>query len=401
MTTMLTLDEAIACTRSTVGYVDSTAGVWRQIAANKPRRSNKGLLIEEARTNSIPNNSMMGAAAGSPGTFPTGWGPGGFAGVTRTVVGVGVENGVEYMDVRFNGTLGAADAYHTAFTQIVSGVANGQTWYVSIFLKLVAGTLTNIDSFRILSNVYSPGPVFLQQMNTLLSTPTSTLARSGGAQTISGVGADRVDPHLSILGDADGGAVDFTIRIGWPQYELGAFMTSPIRTTSAAVTRARDLIEVNNPADIINVRAITMLADFTLHGDPTAAAYSGNFPVPMGWHALSSANEVIFYIVGANGQTQLRIISAGVDQQVTPGTSTNARAKIGGAAETDNVRGARNGVLSALNTTFDMPASNIIAARATLGGYPDLINYPLSGYMHRIEFLPYRVTDAELSEMTA
>jgi hypothetical protein len=40
--------------------------------------------------------------------------------------------------------------------------------------------------------------------------------------------------------EAASGAVDATFRIGWPQLELGAFASSPIRTTSAAVTRATD-----------------------------------------------------------------------------------------------------------------------------------------------------------------
>src|SRR5262249_37063800 len=38
-----------------------------------------------------------------------------------------------------------------------------------------------------------------------------------------------------------------TLRIGWPQLELGSSVTSPIRTTNAAVTRAADVLTVTNP----------------------------------------------------------------------------------------------------------------------------------------------------------
>jgi len=64
---------------STATYFDS-AGVLQSAAIDAPRFDYnpstlvaQGLLIEEARTNSIRNNTMVGAAAGTPGTNPTNW----------------------------------------------------------------------------------------------------------------------------------------------------------------------------------------------------------------------------------------------------------------------------------------------------------------------------------------
>jgi hypothetical protein len=81
--------------------VKEAAGWW-SFASNLPRITNQGLLVEEARTNSIRNNSMQGAVAGTPGTLPTNWSESRAAGLTQTVVGTGTQNGIDYIDIRLN-----------------------------------------------------------------------------------------------------------------------------------------------------------------------------------------------------------------------------------------------------------------------------------------------------------
>src|SRR5262249_20993640 len=97
----------LAVTRAgNTAYVDDAMGTWTLVNANLPRISNKGLLVEEARTNSIRNNSMQGAAAGTPGTIPTNWQSSinSSAGLTQTIVGTGTTLGMEYIDIRAFGT---------------------------------------------------------------------------------------------------------------------------------------------------------------------------------------------------------------------------------------------------------------------------------------------------------
>src|SRR3954464_10592323 len=63
-------------------YFDQT-GTLQAAATNVPRLDwdpvtlqPRGLLVEEARTNGIRNNSMTGAVVGTPGTLPTNWATG-------------------------------------------------------------------------------------------------------------------------------------------------------------------------------------------------------------------------------------------------------------------------------------------------------------------------------------
>ena len=91
-------------TRASTKYAQDLAGVWTEFASGVPAITDRGILIEESRTNQIRNNSMQGAVAGTPGTLPTNWGVSVAGGLTRTVVGTGTENGIEYIDVRVQGT---------------------------------------------------------------------------------------------------------------------------------------------------------------------------------------------------------------------------------------------------------------------------------------------------------
>lgn len=255
----------IQCTRASTATYSGPDGVLRTVANNVPRIDFDpitgkclGLLVEEQRTNSIRNNTMLGASAGIPGTMPTNWSASTpVVGLSREIVGVGVEDGIEYIDIRWSGTA-TASASGAGFAQFESATgiaaASAQTWTTSANLRLVGGSLTGVNNvtFRNTQRNSSGADVgALTSEN--LNVTNAPLVRQRLAASITLTNADTafVVPFLAI-GFSVGAEIDVTLRIGLPQIELGSVATSVIRTTSASTTRAADVVTMalDNRADI-------------------------------------------------------------------------------------------------------------------------------------------------------
>ncbi len=98
----------VAIARASLGYADDSFGNWLPFAANVLRRTDKGLMIEEGRTNGIRNNSAQGivvGTVGAGGAFPTNWENFSASnGIACSILGAGTELAVDYVDIRFQGT---------------------------------------------------------------------------------------------------------------------------------------------------------------------------------------------------------------------------------------------------------------------------------------------------------
>jgi hypothetical protein len=235
---------------STVGeYIPTTSTINSapRFDHNPTTGESLGLLVEEARTNSIRNNTMVGAVAGTPGTVPTNWtlAQNGITGLSFSVVSVGTENGIAYTDFRINGTpSGSIPQGVQLLLDTSTGISASasQTWTESVYYKLSAGSLANIPNFRINIQQYNAG-VFVQSNSTIVTAPSATLTRVSGTTTLSASTTTHALPLLAL--ETIGGApIDITLRIGLPQLEQGAFATSPILTSSATVTRAADVASI-------------------------------------------------------------------------------------------------------------------------------------------------------------
>ena len=249
------LDPAVTFARATAGTFLSATGSLVVAPPNTPRfnyRFNSttgnyeslGLLIEGASTNYIRNNTTAGAVAGTPGTLPTNWGtffP--ISGVTRTVVGTGTENGIDYLDLRLAGTPSAAGSYFLQFDNNTSAVASiGQTWTTSVFLKLASGSLAGINAVLVsTSNRNSLGDVIAAGSTSV--TVTSNLRRF--SNTFTNPGANTAYEIGLIELQLSGAAIDITLRIGLPQLEQAEFPSSVIRTSSGAASRSADIVNIS------------------------------------------------------------------------------------------------------------------------------------------------------------
>lgn len=188
----------------------------------------------QSRSSSIRNSYGQGAVAGTPGTIPTNWIVFPLAGLTQTIVGVGVESGIDYLDFKVSGSTTGTSI--NIYFDSTSGIAaaNGQVWTNSVFLKLVGGSFTNVTAVALACNMRDAAVSSLGTVasSSFISSITSVLTRSPpGTVTLNQATTAFQVPILTFT-LTNGVAVDFTLRIGWPQSELNSVSTSPIRTSS-------------------------------------------------------------------------------------------------------------------------------------------------------------------------
>jgi hypothetical protein len=246
-------DGDFTVTRNTTATRLNDAGAIESVASGIPRLDYSvsgfvtgcpALLVEPAATNQIRNNSNAGAVTGTPGgTLPTNWTEA-LVGLTRSVIALGTENGVPYIDVRLSGTANASAASlnFESTTQIVA--TSGQVWTNSVYLKSIAAP-NPYANVRVGMIDRTSGGVFIATGQGSDLTLTSTLNRFSLTRALSsGSTVARVQPNV-VFNLVSGTAYDFTVRIGYPQMELGSVATSVIPTTAGTGSRSADVISVS------------------------------------------------------------------------------------------------------------------------------------------------------------
>lgn len=255
-----------AFSRASIGTYYDSNGVLQTAAANVKRVTYNPAnlmqepydLLESAATNTVRNNTMQGASAGSPGSTPTFWGieGNGTNGLTRTVVQVGVEDGIEFMEIRYAGTATANGTHQIGFESTTSTpAATGEKWGASLFVAAVGNAIGAINPRMQISERTAAGAqigvgeISIPFIQRRLSASRVTLVHTMAQPDVGRIS------HKLIFSYTNGSAVDVTLRLGLPQLELNQ-VTSPIRTSdgSGTRTRAADVIgpapalaEDNNP----------------------------------------------------------------------------------------------------------------------------------------------------------
>ena len=361
----------------------------------------QGLLIEEARTNSIRNNTMQGAVAGTPGTLPTNWASqiNTTTGLSSSVIGTGTENGITYLDVRLNGTASGAGSFDLFFEPANSLASlTGQTWTGSLYWKLQAGSTTGLSAAQFRTYEYTSGVTFIVSQSVNLSFPTSAALntqRAPATFTLSGGPTTAFQRPLIAFNIANGAAIDITLRIGLPQLEQGAFATSVIPTTTTALTRSADVASVNTLSPWYNVSAGTMYAEI------------GSAPVntiPQFAYALNDnlgggLGQVFTRRTG--GSTVNTAVSDGGVTQADIGSLTtvagSATYKVASAFAANDFAISLNGGAVVTDTSGALPSTiaKLFLGQNYVGGQV------LNGYLRRITYYPRRLSNAELQAITA
>jgi hypothetical protein len=229
--------------------------------------------------------------------------------VAAEVIGTGTDSGIPYIDIRYSGTpAGSGNIALRHETSTGVAAATAQTWTLSAFIKVQAGSLGAATIDFAMDENTGAGAFVAFGNSSAQSVTTSALnsQRFSFTRTLSGggtVGALRPMTRLVLTGTTP---LDVTLRIGAPVCEQGAFMTSPILTTSAAVTRAVDVATIATLGSWFNAAAGSLVADATLYGSIVSkfiAIFSDN-----------TANEVISLQTSSTGLPRVSITDDGVSQ---------------------------------------------------------------------------------------
>jgi hypothetical protein len=361
----------------------------------------RGLLIEEQRTNSIRNNTMVGAVAGSPGTAPTNWisWVGTTNGITSSIVGVGTESGVSYLDVRFQGTSTVTGTYANPAFDAAGAIsaANGQTWTETAYLKLVAGSLDGVTlGFRITNQAFTglgDSPAFSVTSGSLLAN------RFAYTLTIADASTTGISPRLRIA-LVNGTAYDFTLRIGLPQLEQGAFATSVIPTTTAAATRAAD-VAVMTGANFSNWYNQTE-GSFYIDADMFDTQF-GFFRYLLAANDASGSTTNLVALLVSSNSSNMRFaanaagaVSASLQQSLTLGSAFKGAV----AYKVDDFAVSYNGGTPLTDTSGDAPSGINTLVFGNISHTLGAGNHS-STHIRRVAYFPRRLANAELQGITS
>jgi hypothetical protein len=385
----LTTDGQLTFTRASTATRVNASGLIESVASGVPRldytnSSCPKILLEPQRTQSIRNSTMVGAVAGSPGTLPTNWTQGNaIGGFTRTVVGVGVENGLQYVDVRYNGT-----AISTFGDILLEGVnvtsANAASWTQSVYLKLIAAPNPPIAT-RFAFRQFNSGGTFLAVTTSSTITTTSSLSRFDRSFTTNQATVAFVQPSL-FFDFTNGAAYDFTVRIAAPQMELGSYATSFIPSTTAAVTRLADAASKTGISSLIGQTEGTLFLD---------ANISNLSQARRGILLYADINNYMSIQITGTNLLQFLVVASGAIQANFTIANPQGNVKIALAYKANDFVFYVNGVQRGTDTSGSVPATSELYLGADQTGA-----LQLAGGVNQTLLFKTRLTNAQLAELT-
>ena len=404
LTDAVTGSSLVTFTRASSGTFVGSDGLIATASNDAPRFDHNpatgeslGLLVEEARTNSIRNNTMVGAVAGTPGTLPTNWVQSIAAGLTRQIVATGTVNGIDYIEIRISGTTADTVGWSLGFDANTSVAASsGQAWTTSMYVAVVGGSTANMTSTTIRVVERGAAGVYITESGSSWGAAPSTLTpASRFSATRPSMGASTQFVSSNIYFNAISGvAIDITLRIGLPQLEQGAFATSPIPTTTAAVTRSADVASITGSAfsSWYSQSEGTVFWEAALApGNPPASTFPGYWSLNNG----TATNAIMGYAVSSTVNRLFVRESGTVTADISfPAFTAAATSKSAGAYKVNDAAGTTNGGTIGTDSSVTLPTPD----RLTIGA--QALGSPLNGYLRRLTYWPVRLGNNVLQQVT-
>lgn len=356
------LDSLFTFARASTATRFNASGVLETVASGVPRFDFdpatllcRGLLIEEARTNLLTRSAEFD--------------------VDRILISTVVTANTHSAP---DGTMSADSLAFTGggqAAQFVSGVATNTTYIFSVWLKVAAGA----------------GAARLKWYNGQASTDlyTADLAVTTAWQRFScafTTGSSVSSFNVAIANATDG--ANRTIIAWGAQLEAGAFPTSYIPTTSAAVTRAEDALSITSLSPWFSAAAGTLLAEAN--------------PCMGGVVIDSSPSRTRIYSRIGDGMAAARVYDGtSWGGEIAFGVWGGGAAKLAMSYQPGRIAAAYNGSAVMQDTTLGLPLSSGVQ-RITLGAIDANFGggMHINGHLRRFVYLPFSVDDITLKQMT-
>jgi hypothetical protein len=345
-----------------------------------PRITNRGILVEEARTNLFPRSTEFDNAIWLK------------TGVTVTANQIAAPDASTTADAFTEDTGLSTHRVLYGSSSVTSGTsytlsafvkASGRTWCA---LNFATGFSNERASFNLANGTLGTVTGGTATITALANswyrvtlTATCILTTAAGATYLEWASADN-----TVIYTGSGALAGYW----WgAQLELGAFATSPIITTGAAGTRGVDTAII------------------------TPVAFSQPFTIAAEWDLPLAASVAVQNIANWTNATGFsRRIRAGssatafqlsddanvLDVNIAPAGATAAG--IGRAAlraQTNNTAAALNSALLAEDTSCNIATMTVLRIGSNASFEP------LNGYVRRIRVLPTAASDAQLQTLTA
>ena len=182
-------------------------------------------------------------------------------------------------------------------------------------------------------------------------------------------------------------AIDFTMRIGAPQCELGAYATSFIPTTTATVTRTIDTAYLLcNSSWLFNANAGTIAYEFDTNESTFVVGGFSDGTFSNTYYFTATTISAIIATVGNSTPSSGAPLIGG---------AINYRA---GTYASGQVLNSSNGSVptSAVTGTAPFPWTQ----RLTIGSSPWNLDSQIGGHMRRVRYWPYAFASYDLSNLT-
>ena len=382
---------------STATYFTSS-GVLTSAAINGPRFNHvyngsswvsKGLLIEEQRTNSLTYSETFSNAA---------W--------------------VKARTSITSGSTTSPDGSNTASKIIEDTSSSSHQKFYYQSKTLTAATYTISGYFKAAERSWVAFDITAgADIITYFDLSTGSLGSVGSGQTASivNVGNGWYRCSVTFTGTAatwflifmmsDGNNSDYYTGNGssgiyaWgAQLELGAFPTSYIPTTTAAVTRSADVCQITGGdfTSFWNASEGSVAVEF----DTFMPVGSGNFPFIFEFdNGSATANRITIYPNGGSNKIDF-YVSDNSAAASTISSSTfpaiNTPTKIAGCFKLNDLALAVNGGAVATDISQNMP----IESRLSIGSSIVYGNYYINGHIARLRYYNTRLTNSKLQELS-